>query len=144
MTNLAPRASLTEEALNSDLVAAATSSLRQGDVQLVVDLGSVQVLNSAALETLADIQDQAVRLGGWLKLAHANAIVSDILRLTCFTRYVSLMDGPVDNPAAAFGKSHRLGDILVNRGVVSEAQIEEAIALQKTTTWSPCGAGAFF
>ena len=53
MTNLAPRASLTEEALNSELVAAATSSLRQGDVQLVVDLGSVQVLNSAALETLA-------------------------------------------------------------------------------------------
>ena len=134
LTNLAPRASLTEAALNSDLVAAATSSLRLGDVQLVVDLGAVQVLNSAALETLADIQDQAVRLGGWLKLAHANAIVSDILRLTGFTRYVSLMDSPMENPPAAAGKSRRLGDILVDRGVVSEEQIEEAVTLQKITT----------
>ena len=134
LTNLAPRASLTEAALNSDLVAAATSSLRLGDVQLVVDLGAVQVLNSAALETLADIQDQAVRLGGWLKLAHANAIVSDILRLTGFTRYVGLMDSPGENPPATAGKSRRLGDILVDRGVVSEAQIEEAVTLQKITT----------
>jgi len=134
LTNLAPRASLTEAALNSDLVAAATSSLRLGDVQLVVDLGAVQVLNSAALETLADIQDQAVRLGGWLKLAHANAIVSDILRLTGFTRYVSLMDSPMENSPAAAGKSRRLGDILVDRGVVSEEQIEEAVTLQKITT----------
>ncbi len=134
LTNLAPRASLTEAALNSDLVAAATSSLRLGDVQLVVDLGAVQVLNSAALETLADIQDQAVRLGGWLKLAHANAIVSDILRLTGFTRYVSLMDSPGENPPATAGKSRRLGDILVDRGVVSEEQIEEAVTLQKITT----------
>ena len=133
LTNLAPRASLTDEALNADLTAAALSSLRQGDVQLVVDLGAVQVINSAALETLADIQDQAVRLGGWLKLAHANAIVGDILRLTGFTRFVSLMDAPADNHHPA-GTSPWLGDILVNRGVVTEAQVEEAIALQKTTT----------
>jgi type IV pilus assembly protein PilB len=133
LTNLAPRASLIDEILNSELTAAAVSSLRQGDVQLVVDLGSVQVLNSAALEMLADIQDRAVRLGGWLKLAHANAIVADILRLTGFMRYVSQMDAPAASHAAPAGKTPRLGDILVNRGLVSEAQVEEAIELQKIT-----------
>ena len=133
LTNLAPRSSLTNEALYADLTAAAQASLRQGDVQLVVDLGAVQVINSAALLTLADIQDQAVRLGGWLKLAHANAIVTDILRLTGFNRYVTLMDAPADSRHPP-GTSPRLGDILVSRGVVSEAQVEEAIALQKTTS----------
>ena len=133
LTYLAPRASLTDEAIDSDLMAAARASLRQGDVQLVVDLGSVQVINSAALETLAEIQDQAVRLGGWLKLAHANPIVGDILRLTGFPRFVSLMDAPTETPRPA-GSSPRLGDILVNRGVVNEAQVEEAIALQKSSS----------
>ncbi|MGB5260496.1 MAG: ATPase, T2SS/T4P/T4SS family [Gammaproteobacteria bacterium] len=134
LTNLAPRASLTDAAIHSELTAAAVSSLRQGDVQLVVDLGSVQMLNSAALEMLADIQDRAVRLGGWLKLAHANTIVGDILRLTGFMRYVSQMDAPAATPAAPAGTIPRLGDILVNRGLVSEAQIEEAVELQKITT----------
>lgn len=132
LTNIAPRASLTAETAIAELKAAALSSLQQGDVQLVVDLGSVQVLNSAALEVLERIQDQAVRLGGWLKLAHANAVVRDILKLTGFARFVSLMDAPVD--AAPSATSKRLGDILVSRGVLSEEQVNEAIALQKSTS----------
>jgi type IV pilus assembly protein PilB len=133
LTNLAPRNSLTDEKIGADLMAAALDSLRQGDVQLVADLGAVQALNSAALETLAAIQDQAVRLGGWLKLAHANAVVSDIIKLTGFTRYVSLMGGPGEKPLAR-GTSTRLGDILVSHGVLSEEQVEKAVALQKSTT----------
>ncbi|MBT8121922.1 MAG: hypothetical protein KJO10_05275, partial [Gammaproteobacteria bacterium] len=132
LTNIAPRASLTSETAIAELKAAALSSLQQGDVQLVVDLGSVQVLNSAALEMLERIQDQAVRLGGWLKLAHANAVVSDILLLTGFTRFVSLMDAPADVVPA--GTTKKLGDILVSRGVLSEEQVKEAIALQSSTT----------
>ncbi|MDX1697734.1 MAG: ATPase, T2SS/T4P/T4SS family, partial [Thiohalobacterales bacterium] len=134
LTNLAPRASLTNEAGNSELLAAAVSSLEQGDIQLVVDLSAVQVLNSAALETLAAIQDQAVRLGGWLKLAHLNAIVVDIVRLTGFGRYVGLLDPRMDQGVPAADGSRRLGDILVDRGVLKAEQIQEAIRLQQRTS----------
>jgi len=134
LTNLTPRASLTSDTLNAELADAASASLRQGDVQLVVDLGSVQVLNSKALETLADIQDQAARLGGWLKLAQANPVVADIIKLTGFTRYVGLMDATAGGHPASAHKPVRLGDILVARGVLSEEQVETAIRLQKTTS----------
>ena len=135
MTHLTPRASLMGDSANDLLLAAAQSSLQLGDAQLVVDLGSVQGLNSAALETMADIQDEAVRQGGWLKLAHANPIVQDIIKLTGFTRYVALMDAAADEPPPVLpGKPRRLGDILVERGILTEEQVQTALKLQKSTS----------
>ena len=72
----------------------AEESFSSGETHLVVDLASVQVLDSVVLERFADIQDAAVRLGGWLKLAHAGSLVQDILRITSFTDYVTLIDAP--------------------------------------------------
>ncbi len=134
MTQLAPRASLTADAANELLLAAAQSSLQLGDAQLVVDLGSVQVLNSAALETLADIQDAAVRQGGWLKLVHANPIVRDILKLTGFDRYVVLMDAVAGDVAPPTDRPRRLGDILIKSGILSEEQVQVAVKLQGSTS----------
>jgi type IV pilus assembly protein PilB len=133
MTHLAPRTALVVESEISELANAAGECLQQGDIHLVVDLGSVQVLNSAALEMITSIQDKAIRLGGWVKLAHANAIIQDILRLTGFTRYVSLMDADSPLHIPLQNTQKRLGDILVSRGLLTETRIADAIEIQKKT-----------
>jgi type IV pilus assembly protein PilB len=134
MTQLAPRASLTGEDEIQKLGDAAGECLQQGDTNLVIDLGSVQVVNSAALEMLASIQDRAIRHGGWLKLAHANPVIQDILRLTDFTRYVSLIDSEAPLHRPSQGSQRKLGDILVARGLLTESRINEAMELQKRSS----------
>ena len=134
MTHLAPRAALSDTSTLAELRTETESCLTQGDVQLVIDLAAVQVINSAALELLLDIQNQSVRLGGWLKVANPNPIVLDVLRITGVSDYVSIMDiNPVayQQPPAA-GK--KLGDILIARGLMTEERLTEAIEIQKRSS----------
>jgi type IV pilus assembly protein PilB len=129
-TLLTPRSSLLSSADIDLLIAACTDCLRLGDTQLVVDLGSVRTLNSVALEALIDLQEQAVRHGGWLKLTNANTLVADILRITAFERYVPVLQREAPEAPASTQPRKRLGDILVERGLLTEERITEAIALQ--------------
>ncbi|MEZ5542669.1 MAG: ATPase, T2SS/T4P/T4SS family [Pseudomonadota bacterium] len=133
MTHLVPRTALLNDGEIRSLTEAATDCLRQGDTQLVVDLGSVRLLNSAALEALVDLQEQAVRRGGWLKLVHANSLIQDILALTSFSDYVTLMGADPAAQPGPHGRAQRLGDILLARGLLSEERINEAIVLQQRT-----------
>ena len=115
MTHLAPRSSLNEPQTLEDLRTEAAACLERGDIQMVVDLTSVQLVNSVALEALADIQDQCVRLGGWLKLTNATPLVQDILRISGLSAYVPVMDLKTEifEPPAA--QPRRLGDILLEQ-----------------------------
>ncbi|TDJ23436.1 MAG: STAS domain-containing protein [Gammaproteobacteria bacterium] len=139
MTHLAPRASHLGEAEAAEIRGAAKKCFDRGETHLVLDLAAVAVLDSVVLEQLADIQDAAMRLGGWLKLAHAHSLVQDIIRITGFTDYVTLMDttssdlGPTDVPDTQ-STSRRLGDILLAKGLVTEKQIAEAIEIQQKTS----------
>jgi type IV pilus assembly protein PilB len=103
-------------------------------VQLVIDLTSAQNVNSEALELILDIQDQAVRLGGWLKLTNPNPIVLDVLRISGLCDYISIMDinpGDYQQAPATPGK---LGDILIAKGFLTEDRIAEAIEIQKRSS----------
>jgi len=139
MTHLAPRASHLGEAEAAEIRGAAKKCFDHGETHLVLDLAAVGVLDSVVLEQLADIQDAAMRLGGWLKLAHANSLVQDIIRITGFTDYVTLMDttssdlDPTDVRNTQ-STSRRLGDILLAKGLVTEKQIAEAIEIQQKTS----------
>ena len=134
MTHLAPRGALSEATTLAELQAETEACLMQGDVQLVIDLTAVKIINSAALELLLEIQNQSVRLGGWLKVANPNPIVLDVLRITGVSDYVSIMDiNPVDyRQPPAPGK--KLGDILIARGLMTEERLTEAIEIQKRSS----------
>ena len=134
MMHLAPRTTLTDEISIQALAGASEECLQKGDTHLVIDLGSVQVVNSAALEMLMSIHDRAIRMGGWVKLTRANPIIQDILRLTEFTRYVSLLDTKIQPQTSQLQTQKRLGDILVSKGLLTENRINEAIELQKKTS----------
>jgi type IV pilus assembly protein PilB len=131
ITHLAPLSSLTSQAVLEDFAAAVEECLHRRETQLVLDLSTVQLLNSAALNAMVDMQDRLVRLGGWLKVVNANPLVLDIFRITGFTEYVSIMDG--DAAALLPGKpaKAKLGDLLVEKGLITPERVDEAISLQK-------------
>ena len=58
------------------------SCLERGQPQVVVDLRSVALIDSAGLELLLDTQEQYQRLGGALKLANPGPLCSEVLKVT--------------------------------------------------------------
>jgi type IV pilus assembly protein PilB len=134
MMHLAPRTTLTDETSIQELASTSEECLQNGDTHLVIDLSSVQVVNSAALEMLMSIHDRAIRMGGWVKLTRANPIIQDILRLTQFTRYISLLDTKTPPQTSELSTQKRLGDILISKGLLTEKRVNEAIELQKRSS----------
>jgi type IV pilus assembly protein PilB len=134
MTHIAPRSSLSETSVLVELRTETETCLAQGDVQLVIDLTSVQNINSAALELILDIQDQSIRLGGWLKLANPNPVVLDILRISGLSDHVSIMDINPGEYQQAPAIPKKLGDILIAKGLLTEERITEAIEIQKRSS----------
>ncbi len=135
MMQLSPRTSLVDASRITNLAATARLCLQQGDIQLVLDLRTVPVVNSAALEVIADIRDQSVQLGGWLKLAHPNSIVLDILTISGLAESITIIDAdPAKHQQAGPVSCHRkLGEILVSNGLLTEERVLEAIQVQKKT-----------
>jgi anti-anti-sigma factor len=58
------------------------SCLEDGQPQVVLDLHTVALIDSAGLELLLDTQEKYQRLGGALKLANAGALCSEVLKVT--------------------------------------------------------------
>ncbi len=133
MTHLAPRSALNTEEIIQELVDATTDCIQQREIQLIIDLSAVQVVNSRALEALIDIQDKLVRLGGWAKVIHPNTLVQDIFRITGFSEYVNVMDAADTDIRSQPGKKNRLGDSLVEKDILTQKRVEEAVAQQQKT-----------
>lgn len=134
LTYLAPRTPrFSEDALKA-LQESVETCIAERDTQLVLDLGAVEVINSPALEALLDIQDSLVRRGGWLKLANLTSIVSDTLDLTGVSDLVTILEGGTPTPTQTAAdprlKNLRLGDLLVEKKLLTEDQLAEAMELQ--------------
>lgn len=132
MTYLAPKGVLTNELGLDELRNAVKSCIESQETQIVIDLANTQRLNSAALEALLEFQEQLVKVGGWLKVAQINALIREIFIITNFFEFVSVIESE-QLDVIEQQKSNdklRLGDILVNKGLITEEQIAEAIRLQ--------------
>ena len=136
MTHLAPKGSLAQGQALEDLLAAVQVSIDNRELQIVIDLATVQALNSRALEALLDTHDRLVRLGGWLKLSHPNPTMQEVLALTGVSANIGVLglqgrEDAAPAPRTQTGAHARLGDILVARGLVTPERIEEAMRLQQ-------------
>ncbi len=135
VTHLTPK-SLTGESALKEFRSAVDSCIAARENRLVLDLSALSTVNSASLETVLDIQDQLLRTAGWLKIAHANALVREILQLTGLTQNISVIEsessetGSQPGPLPS-GAGYRLGDILVSRGLITRERLEEALGLQE-------------
>ncbi len=111
------------------------------ECEIILDMSNVGMINSEALEFLLDIKDALEQAGGWIKLAKVNATIREILKLTGLSHSINIVTlssdpqpdaGPAAK-AADSGQRLRMGDILIERQLVTPQQIESAIALQNTT-----------
>ncbi len=140
LTRLVPKGSLLTEEQQAPLIEALEECLQQWETQVVIDLAAITLLNSRNIETLLFYQGKLARAGGWLKLTHLKPLVRDILRITGADAEILILDS--DNRTDTGGqragfldatKPVRIGDLLVDKGLLTADKIEEAITLQKQT-----------
>ena len=128
VTQLAPSVPLLTQSAVADLRAACESCIAERQHKLSIDLAGVPALASGALEVLLDARESCARMGGWLKLVNPNALVSDILNATGLSETFGLeRPGAARDPAIA---KRRLGDLLIERKLLSAERVQEAIKLQ--------------
>ncbi len=138
ITTLRPTESLTGEAVLKELHKSIEEALESGGNQIVIDLVGVPLLNSAALEEILDYQDRLIRVGGWVKVSHASPVVREIFRITDLDKYISIVGEESINEAkpeetATSAERKRLGDLLVEKELLTADQVNEALELQKKT-----------
>ena len=133
MTYLAPSGALTEEDALASTREAIAACLEGRELQLVLDLSHVPLLGGTALELLLDTQDRLTRMGGWIRVANGSALIRDIFLVTGVGDYVTFIEadpGAVPPPRAPTRTGGRLGELLVERGLVKPDQVTEALRLQ--------------
>ncbi len=133
MTYLAPTMALVSSEAVAALEAALAECIAQHQVSIVIDLGKVPLLSGRSLELIGDSAERLSGLGGWLKLAYPSKLLQDVLDVTGLSDQVALYDAPPSRPAPRAESQGKLGDILVERGLVSAAQVTEAARLQEQT-----------
>ncbi len=135
-TFLVPRGPLNETARVSELRDTLDACITARELRFVIDLSGVSVINSEGLEVLLDVQSQLARLGGELKVANTNAAVVDVFRITRLSEHIASVDGQVTQPRGGQsrqwgGRGRRLGEFLVENGLVTEDIIARALDQQK-------------
>lgn len=137
MTHLAPKGVLSTDDELQPLREAVDACLAHWEIQVVIDLSTVPLLHSKALETLLDLQEQLVKVGGWLKVSNTNPVIREIFSITGLSETIPVVEA--DQPASERTQSPRtplegkirLGDLLVERGLLTKQRVDEAIILQK-------------
>ena len=133
MTYLAPSMALVASEAIDALEGAIAECITQHQVSIVLDLGKVPLLSGRALELMTRAASRLGTLGGWLKLAYPSPLLLDILTVTGVADQVALYDAPQAAKAARPSGQLKLGDILVERGIVTASQVAEAARLQEQT-----------
>ena len=131
--HLAPTGSLNTEEILQELRAAVAECMEGGDTKIVIDLAAASVVNSEAIEALLDFSDELLKAGGRLQLAKANVILRDIFRVTGLDQQISVLvddSDPHAQTSATTGKP-TLGKLLAAHGLVTEAQVDQALQLQE-------------
>jgi type IV pilus assembly protein PilB len=135
-THVALKSSLSANESLQDFVDAIDECIAAGELKVIVDLSAAQTIDSLGISALMDTQDQLLQKGGWVKVSGHNSIISEIAEITGLSEYVTFLDSDGnrdlrDDSQVESGPGARLGDILVARGLISQAKIDEALQLQE-------------
>ena len=66
----------------AELAGVLEARVGHGLPQIVLDLQSIAIVDSAGLELLLDFQEKCQRMGGALKLANVGALLKEVLKAT--------------------------------------------------------------
>ncbi|MBK6651197.1 MAG: Flp pilus assembly complex ATPase component TadA [Betaproteobacteria bacterium] len=135
MTYLVPNDSLVATQSCNQLELTLSECISTGQFQLVLDLEQVAQIGGRAMEVMLDASSRLSLIGGSLKFVSPTELVRDILIANGLADPVSFIGGE-------FGRLHdigshaiepsslKFGDILLGMGLISQAQLDEASALQ--------------
>ncbi len=134
-TQIAPKFALSGNDSLQELMLAVDAAIDDGEFKIIIDLGAVPTIDSLAISTFMDLQDRLVQLGGWLKFSGQNGLVAEVAHITGLSDYATFLDADGrrqqnESNDVSFGPGARLGDILVARGLITQAKIDEALKLQ--------------
>jgi type IV pilus assembly protein PilB len=135
MTYLALQFPVLDQAACKRLSEVIDQCLQEREKRIVVDLASLRTLNSIGLGAILDAVERIIREGGWLKVANVSTHIRDILDITGVSDYVATLNPPEEKSTSvvlpgAMLEKHRLGDRLIARGLITEAQLANALELQ--------------
>jgi type IV pilus assembly protein PilB len=137
LIHLVPKGSLLSEKLQQPLIEALEECLAEWDTQVIIDFAGISLLNSKNIEALLYYQKKLAKAGGWLKLANIKPLIRDILSITAADEQILVVENSLqDDPAPKLSSQApdqpvRIGDLLIEKGLLTQAKIEEAMQLQK-------------
>ena len=135
-TYLAPDGSLVDDSAVTNLETMLESCIEANEIQVVIDFSNVSLVNSRLLDALLEMQERLTRMGGSLKIVRANAVVSDVMRITRLENYITLIDSDRETDEASGPRPverGRLGEILVARDLLTEDQLSAAVERQRSS-----------
>ena len=136
-TYLTPKVALVSDVMD-EFRSLTEDCIAKNQAKLVLDLAVISSINSAALEVILDTQDELVKLGGSLQLANVKENIQEILKITGLNNSVSLLKKDQNAPqeetsSKSITENVRIGDILLAKGMITAAQIQEGLKLQQQT-----------
>ncbi|MFK7896604.1 MAG: ATPase, T2SS/T4P/T4SS family [Myxococcota bacterium] len=134
--HLAPSTGLSNDADISGLRTAILECLDDHIHSVVIDFSRTPLLPSAAAEMLLDAQEELSAVGGTLSAANLNAVLQDLFYFTNLDERIEILDKSwaeqnAGDRSGIRGTSLRLGEMLIEYGLVEPDKIEEALALQE-------------
>ncbi len=127
-SHITPLENLSEKVL-AELFDTACRCIDEQQDSLLLDLGRIQTLSSGALETMLDIQRRIASKGGRLRVNNVSPLVREILHITGVEYQIQVARGDGEDSTA--GGRKRLGDILIDRGLLSDEQLKDALTKQR-------------
>ncbi len=105
------------------------SCLEDQPLDLLLDLGRIQTLDSLALETLLEMQNAVASQGGRMRVSNANPLIGEIFHITGIEYRISITQPDSGDSVGAAGHK-RLGDILIAQRMLTEEQVKGALSEQ--------------
>ena len=137
MTYLGPVPSLTDDESLTYLHEVISACLSAHKPQIVLDFAKVSAVSSRALELLLDLHGNAVSADGWIKVTNLHHVIQDVFIATGLIDHIRNIDTTSSEPhhstKTITRAKRKLGDILLDKGIVNEKQIAEATRLQRET-----------
>ena len=130
VTYLTPSGTLTEEAIQA-LRGGLDACLAAGKTSVVLDLHRVTLLGAPALEAFVEANGRLATRGGRLQFAGASAVVMDALianrMIDPQAAHGARQSAQAFGVRPVVGQRKKLGELLVEMGILSEEQLAQAL-----------------
>ncbi|MFK7794522.1 MAG: ATPase, T2SS/T4P/T4SS family [Gammaproteobacteria bacterium] len=136
-TYLTPKVKLADDNIE-EFKSIVTQCIKDNQSKFVIDLSTTTQIDSLAFEFILDMQDELAKQSGSIQFANVKEHIREILNITHLNNVINIIrHDQVDNDVVETKKdpkdNARLGDILVAKGMISQAQVKEGLKLQEET-----------